>query len=446
MNNESNDLNDNSNQTYYDLITDEQYVDSSSEININPEKIYYGLKYNEKALNSASELINSFNDIDDSLASDVNFDVSSFKKDSNNIKENLQELYNRINKTKDILINLDPSILILFNHIDNELNYNYEEFGEDDENSKVNKQPFIEDSVYSSWFGVQNKQDYDFLFGVFDRNGNIGIKYKSHERSRNINSMTRSIPVIGKSLSDLNRSLNIKAGQINSYFASKGMRPLLNKGDNKDIFGAKVKYADTQIYTKTLWANNASVYDNFENPVTLDLGIGTASGSAGLLYGRTYGRAAVGIDHAYIDAALQVGVFNANGSVDVPIWTTESGQEIISASVDGNVSVLEAYAKARAGVGVYKDIDGNTHTELGVQLNAGADLAKASAGASVNVLGVEGKVSGSVKIGIGAQLDIGFMDGKLRANIGLAAGVGFDVGFELDFSGLWDNIKSAFSD
>ncbi len=428
-----------------DLIGDSMNS-NSNDININPEKIYCGLKYNEKAIDSSNDLINSFNGIDMSIASEANFDPSLHKSESNKIKENLQGLYNRINKTTDLLIKLDPNLIMLFNQIDNNLNYNYEEFGEDETSKRINNQTFIEDNTYSSWFGVQNNQDLDFLFGVFDRNGDIGIKYKGHEKTRAINSMTRNIPIIGESLGNLNRSLNIKAGQINRYFASKGIRPLLDKGDDKDIFGQKVKYADTQLYTKTLWAKNASVYDNFDDPATLDLGIGTANGSAGVLYGRTYGRAAVGIDHAYIDAALQVGVFNANGSVDIPIWTTESGQEIISASVDGNVSVLEAYAKARAGAGIYKDIDGKTHTELGVQLNAGADLVKASAGGSVNVLGVEGKVAGSVKIGVGAQLDIGFMDGKLRANIGLAAGIGFDVGLELDFSGLWDNIKSAFSD
>ena len=149
----------------------------------------------------------------------------------------------------------------------------------------------------------------------------------------------------------------------------------------------------------------------------------------------------VGPDHIVLDASIVVDGIKIEASYDTPALATRDGLILLAAGVDGEVSVLHAEAKARAGVGVWKDEKGIVHREAGVQLKAEADLFRAGATGDVTAFGVTATGSVGVKIGIGAQLDAGLVDGELKVNLSLAVGIGLDVGFSIDFNNAIDFTK-----
>ena len=197
--------------------------------------------------------------------------------------------------------------------------------------------------------------------------------------------------------------------------------------------GQNWKYDAIDVYKKDLWNFSDSLWEKSKD---IEGEWGSASGKVSVGSFDTHGSFRVGPDHIVLDASASIDGFKVEGAYEAPALKTKDGLEIYSVGFGGEVSVLHAEAKARAGAGWFEDEDGKKHLEAGVQLKAEADLIKATASTQTTLLGVTAKGSVGVKIGVGAQVDIGFVDGKLNFNVSAAVGLGFEIGVSLDFSKL----------
>lgn len=121
-------------------------------------------------------------------------------------------------------------------------------------------------------------------------------------------------------------------------------------------------------------------------------------------------------------------LFDASGEVSY-------GNEIAGAALAGSVTVLAASAAASGSLGF---TDGEF--EAKASASAEATLAEAEGEASIEVLGVEGKVTGSAGVGVGAHLDAGYSDGVISFDVGAYVGVGGSIGFEVDIGGAVDAV------
>lgn len=208
--------------------------------------------------------------------------------------------------------------------------------------------------------------------------------------------------------------------------------------DEEYKVGEKWKADTLDVVNKELWDKEGALYkEGFAESgkygkISAEVSVGSYDTEATLR---------VGPDHIVLDASIVVDGIKIEASYDTPALATRDGLILLAAGVDGEVSVLHAEAKARAGVGVWKDEKGIVHREAGVQLKAEADLFRAGATGDVTAFGVTATGSVGVKIGIGAQLDAGLVDGELKVNLSLAVGIGLDVGFSIDFNNAIDFTK-----
>lgn len=86
-----------------------------------------------------------------------------------------------------------------------------------------------------------------------------------------------------------------------------------------------------------------------------------------------------------------------------------------NSSLDG--SLAKASAEASASASVFNN-DGDLDPTLKASASAEAVLAEANGSVGAKVLGVEGKVTGGVKVGVGAHADVGYTDGVIKCDVG----------------------------
>ncbi len=99
---------------------------------------------------------------------------------------------------------------------------------------------------------------------------------------------------------------------------------------------------------------------------------------------------------------------------------TKADVKVLTAGVDGEANIRFNGA--------------NTQVQVGGE--AEALLAEAEGETSLNVLGVEGKVTGSINFGVGAHANLGYKNGVLKYDLGASLGVGGSLGGELNVSKL----------
>lgn len=180
---------------------------------------------------------------------------------------------------------------------------------------------------------------------------------------------------------------------------------------------------------------------------------GDASGE----YGIASGSASYDVAKYEAEASLKAGLYSTKVGPDgKEVRVLEPG---ISAKVGAGFTAFEAEASGKIGTddfNLHGKVDGKALTasaeaklEVGiidgkpvghVKMGAEANLAEVSGEVGLNVIGVDAKVTGSLKVGVGADLDVGYKDGKFSCEIGASLGVGFDVGFEVDVGGLVDGV------
>ncbi len=252
-------------------------------------------------------------------------------------------------------------------------------------------------SAWDSWFGTQNEGAWDFLQSIFDGIGITSEKGTEKKKEHELDDVyDNDNPYrVGKNLPYNVAFLSFSLGK----------------------------------FSKHMDGDSGTLYEGF-GELTGEWEGMYANGSASARMGRGY----IGAD-----ASFEAGIFRGELDYNNSFWTTADGQELLGVSASAEVSVVDVYAKGRAAMGIYEDEMGQRHTEVGVQAKVGVDLVKVEGEASLNVLGVEGTVSASAKIGLGAQFDVGYVDGQFQFHVGVAAGVGFEVGGSINVSGLVEN-------
>ena len=272
------------------------------------------------------------------------------------------------------------------------------------------KKPLI---VYDSFHGEENESGSDLVNFVLEEITGV------------------SLDDISKKLEDnFSEKYNVEGNNWAAEQQEK-FKKVAGKNFNDEYkVGKKWKYDAIDFYKKELWDVSLDIWsDSVESSGKY----GTVKGEVRLGSVDTNATVRVGADHAVLDASIVADGLKISASYDSPSLATRDGLVVLAAGVDGEISVLHAEAKARAGVGVWTDEKGLQHKEAGVQLKAEADLFKATATGKATVFGVTAAGSIGVKVGIGAQLDAGYVDGKLNLNLSLAVGVGIEVGISLDF-------------
>ena len=286
--------------------------------------------------------------------------------------------------------------------------------------------------VYDSFHGKENEPAADFVDDfLFDR--------FSHYLSDTIEDAFGDVKKDAKDY--FRKKMNLKENEkhpleksIEKKIKTKIAKKIGVDKFNKDYkLGQNWKYDAIDLYKKDLWNFSDSLWEK-GNDIEGEWGSASWKVSGGSF--DTHGSFRVGPDHIVLDASAAIDGFKIEGAYEAPALKSKDGLELYSVGLGGEVSVLHAEAKARAGAGWFEDEDGKKHLEAGVQLKAEADLIKATASTQTTLLGVTAKGSVGVKIGVGAQVDIGFVDGKLNFNVSAAVGLGFEIGVSLDFSKL----------
>ena len=171
---------------------------------------------------------------------------------------------------------------------------------------------------------------------------------------------------------------------------------------------------------------------------------------------QTFGKGSVDVGYAEGHASVHAGLYRTTVSKDGK--ETRHFEPGVSAEVGGSFGLLDANASGRVGneyVGLSGDVGVSVATaevkgdlELGVvdgkfAAHAGgsaeAIAAEARASGAVDILGVEGKVTGEISTGIGIRGEIGYYDGKIVMEGGVVIGVGGSVRVELDAGKAIDN-------
>jgi len=175
------------------------------------------------------------------------------------------------------------------------------------------------------------------------------------------------------------------------------------------------------------------------------------------------GEASYDVGYTEAHAEVHAGLYRTEVSADGKTHTSlEPG---VSAEIGISTSAAQAEASGRYGndyVGVSGKVEGKVlsgeataSTELGIvdgevaahaKVSAEYNLAEASGSVGVDVVGVEGKVTGEVSVGIGAHAEVGYHDGTFVADIGVAIGVGGSVRVELDVGKAVDNVVDGVQD
>ena len=277
-------------------------------------------------------------------------------------------------------------------------------------------------TIYDSFYGVQNQAAADFFKNMFG-----GILKKVEEKAGKL-AGDKVTDKFNDKVKDKLSKINTKADNLKTNIEDKFKAKVGTKYD-KDYKLGKNWFFGTMDFKKfELFKKKGSVWHNEDESIKVLAGECQASFS-------------VGPDHVVADASFSGDVLKLEKSYNTPALKTSDGLEVLSGGVSGDVSVLHAEGSAKVGLGGYYK-DGKKHFEAGAQVKLEADLVKADASAQGTLLGVTGKVSAGVKIGIGAQADIGYVDKKLHCNLSAAAGLGFEVGFTLDFGKVTDYLAS----
>lgn len=157
-----------------------------------------------------------------------------------------------------------------------------------------------------------------------------------------------------------------------------------------------------------------------------------ASADAGLMTKTEDGKL---LFNPHIDAEAGVSFSALYADAEVHI-----GDEMYGAYANGNVTVGEVNANAKASVGLF-DENGEIDPRLKASASAEAIALEAKAEAGVTVLGTEAKVEAGVNVGIGAHADVGYEDGVFSLDIGASLGIGASIAFEIDIGGTIDAVK-----
>lgn len=111
------------------------------DLDLNIEKIYYALKYINDSKEKLTELSSVLNNID---ISGVELSNASLLGDANTIVKNiLNETFvdvgDRLEKTKNVIIESDTDALLLFAYLDGEFNDEFGNFSEEKVNEYIEK-------------------------------------------------------------------------------------------------------------------------------------------------------------------------------------------------------------------------------------------------------------------------------------------------------------------
>lgn len=143
----------------------------------------------------------------------------------------------------------------------------------------------------------------------------------------------------------------------------------------------------------------------------------------------------------YVDPSgkkyLQVGL-EAKSGASVSVAKVESSMtyelcDQISVGVDSDITVLSAEQKSELSIGI---MDGKVvaYAEGSAELN----LLEANVEGNFDTDLIDGKLGGSLKVGIGMHGKVGYKDGLIVFDVGGSLGIGASVNGEINISGLVD--------
>jgi len=215
------------------------------------------------------------------------------------------------------------------------------------------------------------------------------------------------------------------------------------KGIGLFSVGASVGESYSRLGENRAWENGALKMEG-------GVGVGNAEAKAGIKGGLgAYlpgedGSAQLTVGVA-VEAGVSVSAVNAEGSLEYELCDN------ISVGLEGEVTALEAEAGVEGGLG-YVDGKIMAYGEASAELN----VVEAGIDGKLDLGLVEGKVGGSVTVGLGAHAKGGYDDGVLSFDVGASFGVGASVRAEIDIGGTidkigeyatkgWNMLQSAFS-
>ncbi len=116
------------------------------------------------------------------------------------------------------------------------------------------------------------------------------------------------------------------------------------------------------------------------------------------------------------------------------------GDEYFNIHGNASVDVGKAEASAAVNVGLF-DADGKFNPQAGVNLSAEAIAGEASITGGGTFAGTSVEATGSVNFGVGAHANIGLQDGHLSLDIGASLGPGVSVKLDIDMSGTIEAVS-----
>jgi len=176
----------------------------------------------------------------------------------------------------------------------------------------------------------------------------------------------------------------------------------------------KIEIIGREIFTFDDGSENSSVTAKVEeNRIVLSSGAGFSGGASDDNNGPSNGVKA----EAHASAAVQV--IHAEGKGRL-------GSEDLNLNAEAEGNYAAANANAAVAVGC---VDGKPVAKAELSVEANLVEVKGSVGADLVVMDV--KATGSLKLGVGAKAEFAIEDGTVKCDLGASLGVGFEVGVEV---------------
>lgn len=177
------------------------------------------------------------------------------------------------------------------------------------------------------------------------------------------------------------------------------------------------------------WGSSDEEFSEWGAHGSAEVSLGKAEGSASA-YAGLYSYSAGGTRHFTPGLGAQVGVgvtaFSASAKGQL-------GDEYFNVHGNASFEAGKAEATAAVNVGLF-DADGKFNPQAGMDLSAEALVAEAKVTGGGTFAGTSVEATGSVNFGVGAHANFGLQDGHLSVDVGASLGFGVGVKLDIDMS------------